>query len=107
VNQTKASLIRILQNAYSGGPEEDTSGGVTYGGWQAAYSDDVIGTVMNRQMSMPFDLLLGRKTFDIWSPFWPQLADEWRSVMTATKYVASNTMTSQEWRGWSPSTTDA
>jgi dihydrofolate reductase len=81
-----------------GGPEEDTSGGFAYGGWQAPYSDDVIGTVMNKQMNMPFDLLLGRKTFEIWEPFWPKHADEWPGVMTATKYVASNTMTSSEWQ---------
>jgi dihydrofolate reductase len=81
-----------------GGAEEDTSGGFAYGGWEHPHSDDVTGAVMNRQMNMPFDLLLGRKTFDIWAPFWPQHADEWPSVMTATKYVASNTMTSHEWQ---------
>jgi len=81
-----------------GGPEEDTSGGFVYGGWQAPYSDDVLGAVMNRQMNMPFDLLLGRKTFDIWAPYWPRHADIWPGVMTATKYVASNTMTSHEWQ---------
>ena len=81
-----------------GGPEEDTSGGFAYGGWQAPYSDDVIGAVMSRQMNMPFDLLLGRKTFDIWAPYWPQHADQWPGVMKATKYVASNTMASHEWR---------
>jgi dihydrofolate reductase len=81
-----------------GGPEEDTSGGFAYGGWQGPYSDDVLGTVMDRQMNMPFDLLLGRKTFDIWAPFWPHHADEWPGVMTATKYVASNTITSHEWQ---------
>jgi dihydrofolate reductase len=81
-----------------GGPEEDTSGGFAYGGWQAPYSDDVIGTVMNKQMNLPFDLLLGRKTFEIWAPYWPQHADEWPGVMSATKYVASNTMTSSQWQ---------
>ena len=81
-----------------GGPEEDTSGGFAYGGWQAPYSDDVIGTVMSRQMNLPFDLLLGRKTFDIWEPFWPQHADEWPGANTATKYVASNTRTSSKWQ---------
>ena len=81
-----------------GGPEEDPSGGFAYGGWQAPYSDDVLGTVMNRQMNMPFDLLLGRKTFEIWAPYWPQRADEWPGVNAATKYVASNTMTSHEWQ---------
>ena len=78
-----------------GGPEEDTSGGFAYGGWQAPYADDVLGTVMNKQMNLPFDLLLGRTTFEIWAPYWPQHADIWPGVMSATKYVASNTMTSQ------------
>jgi dihydrofolate reductase len=81
-----------------GGPEEDTSGGFAYGGWQAPYSDDVIETVMKRQMNIPFDLLLGRKTFDIWAAFWPHHSDIWPSVNPATKYVASNTMTSHEWQ---------
>ena len=81
-----------------GGPEEDTNGRFAYGGWQAPYSDAVSGTIMKKQMNMPFDLLLGRKTFDIWAPFWPKHADFWPGVMTATKYVASNTMTSHEWQ---------
>ena len=51
-----------------GGPEEDTSGGFKYGGWVAPYDDDVAGTVMDKQMNLPFDLLLGRKTFEIWAP---------------------------------------
>jgi len=81
-----------------GGPEEDPSGGFAYGGWIAPYSDEVLGTALRRQMNMPFDLLLGRKTFDIWEPFWPQHADEWPGVNTATKYVASNTRTSSKWQ---------
>lgn len=81
-----------------GGPEEDTSGGFTYGGWQAPYGDDVEGEVMRKQLSLPFDLLLGRKTFDIWEPYWPKHADFWPGVMTATKYVASNTRTSSNWQ---------
>ena len=81
-----------------GGPEEDTSGGFAYGGWEVPYGDDVVGAAIRRQMNMPFDLLLGRKTFEIWAPFWPQHADIWPGVNTATKYVASNTMTSHEWQ---------
>jgi dihydrofolate reductase len=53
---------------------------------------------MKKQMNMPFDLLLGRRTFDIWAKFWPQHSDVWPGVNTATKYVASNTMTSHEWQ---------
>jgi len=81
-----------------GGPEEDTSGGFAYGGWTTPYDDDVLGAVMNKQMTMPFDLLLGRKTFDIWASYWPHHADEWPGVNPATKYVASNTMTSHAWQ---------
>ena len=49
-------------------------------------------------MNLPFDLLLGRKTFEIWAPYWPQHAGAWPGVNPATKYVASNTMTSGEWQ---------
>jgi dihydrofolate reductase len=49
-------------------------------------------------MNLPFDLLLGRRTFDIWAQFWPQHSDMWPAVKTATKYVTSNTMTSHAWQ---------
>ncbi|HET8670731.1 MAG TPA: dihydrofolate reductase family protein, partial [Candidatus Saccharimonadales bacterium] len=81
-----------------GGPDEDTSDGFAYGGWEIPYSDEILGTLLRTQMNMPFDLLLGRKTFDIWEPFWPQHADERPGVNTATKYVASNTRTSSQWQ---------
>ena len=90
------SLDGVIQAP--GGPEEDTSDGFAYGGWAGSYSDDVLRTVLSRQMNLPFDLLLGRKTFDIWASFWPQHADLWPGVNTATKYVASNTITSHEWQ---------
>jgi dihydrofolate reductase len=57
------SLDGVIQAP--GGPEEDTSGGFAYGGWVAPYSDVILGTALRRQMNMSFDLLLGRKTFDI------------------------------------------
>jgi dihydrofolate reductase len=90
------SLDGVIQAP--GGPDEDTSGGFAYGGWIAPYSDEILGTVLRRQMNLPFDLLLGRTTFDIWESFWPQHADEWPGVNTATKYVASNTRTSSKWQ---------
>jgi dihydrofolate reductase len=90
------SLDGVIQAP--GGPEEDTSGGFAYGGWSGPYSDEILGTALGKQMNMPFDLLLGRKTFDIWAAYWPQHADEWPGVNAATKYVASNTMTSHEWQ---------
>jgi len=80
-----------------GGPEEDTSGGFAHGGWIRPYADPVQSEVIRRQMNLPFDLLLGRRTFEIWAPYWPQHADVWPGVQTATKYVASNTLTSHAW----------
>jgi dihydrofolate reductase len=90
------SLDGVIQAP--GGPDEDPSGSFAYGGWTAPYSDEILGTLVSRQMNMPFDLLLGRKTFDIWASYWPQHADAWPGVNTATKYVASNTMASHEWQ---------
>ena len=81
-----------------GGPDEDPSGGFAYGGWTAPYADAVLGTALRKQMNRPFDLLLGRKTFDIWAPYWPLHTDAWPNVNAATKYVASNTVTSAAWQ---------
>jgi len=90
------SLDGVIQAP--GGPDEDTSDGFAYGGWEAPYGDDILEAALQKQMNMPFDLLLGRKTFDIWAAFWPQHAVVWPGVNTATKYVASNTLTSHEWQ---------
>src|SRR5713226_3036333 len=90
------SLDGVIQAP--GGPEEDTSGSFAYGGWIAPHSDEVLRAAINRQMNLPFDLLLGRKTFEIWASYWPQHADIWPGVNTATKYVASNTITSHQWQ---------
>jgi dihydrofolate reductase len=77
------SLDGVIQAP--GGPEEDTSDGFAYGGWAGPYDDDILGAALQKQMNMPFDLLLGRKTFDIWAAYWPQHADFWAGVNTATK----------------------
>ncbi|TME79120.1 MAG: dihydrofolate reductase, partial [Chloroflexi bacterium] len=55
-----------------GGPEEDSSGGFKYGGWSMPLFDDAVGQAMGEQMGHPFDLLLGRKTYDIFASFWPK-----------------------------------
>lgn len=90
------SLDGVIQGP--GGPEEDTSDGFAHGGWVAPYSDAVLGAALRQQMNQPFDLLLGRKTFDIWEPYWPQHGDIWPNVNRATKYVASQTRTTSEWQ---------
>ena len=93
---TFISLDGVMQGP--GGPTEDTSGNFTYGGWTVPYFDEFLGQVMTEQMSKPFDLLLGRKTFEIFASYWPQHADEGPGINKATKYVASNTLTSHDWQ---------
>lgn len=79
-----------------GAPGEDTSGGFSYGGWVAPYGDEASGKVMQRIMQ-PSDLLLGRKTFDIFESYWPQHADFWPGINDVTKYVMSTTRHSSHW----------
>src|SRR5690606_20149773 len=80
-----------------GGPKEDSSGNFEYGGWVAPFFDEEAGRLMEKQM-YPADLLLGRKTFDIFASYWPQHADEWTSVNEVNKYVLSNTITHSDWQ---------
>lgn len=80
-----------------GGPEEDTEGGFAYGGWVVPFFDAFLGGVMGGQMGGRADLLLGRKTFEIFASYWPQHEDEWPGVNDAAKYVASNTLTASGW----------
>jgi dihydrofolate reductase len=80
------SLDGVIQAP--GGPKEDTSGGFAYGGWTSPHADAVSGAALMKRM----------KIFDVWAGFWPQHNDIWPGVNTATKYVASNTMTSSEWK---------
>ena len=81
-----------------GGPTEDTSGNFTYGGWLVPYFDDVLGATMAEQMGKPFDLLLGRKTFEIFASYWPHHEEEGAGINQATKYVASHTLRAHEWK---------
>ena len=81
-----------------GGPGEDDSGGFKYGGWTVPYFDGFLGEVMTEQMSQPFDLLLGRKTFELFASYWPHHEAEGAGINNATKYVVSNTLTKHEWK---------
>ncbi|HEX3051253.1 MAG TPA: dihydrofolate reductase family protein [Aggregatilineaceae bacterium] len=83
-----------------GAPEEDTSGGFAYGGWQAPYSDDVLNKVFDDEWRAPFDLLLGRKTFEIFASYWPYHAEgqPGSGINNATKYVASTTLHAHDWK---------
>jgi dihydrofolate reductase len=82
-----------------GGPEEDPADGFTHGGWSVGYWDDAMGERMGQVMSPPFDLLLGRKTYEIFAAFWPNATDTpgAEELNSARKYVASRTLDSVEW----------
>lgn len=80
-----------------GGPQEDPSGGFNYGGWVAPYGDEFSGQVMEKLMK-PADLLLGRKTFEIWADYWPPHEKRWPGINEATKYVMSTTRNKSDWK---------
>jgi dihydrofolate reductase len=80
------------------GPEEDASGVFKYGGWGAPYGDEVGGKAVLKELNQTAEYLLGRKTFDIWSTFWPNHADIWSGINDGTKYVMSKTAKKTSWK---------
>jgi dihydrofolate reductase len=86
---TFMSLDGVIQAP--GGPDEDTSNGFEFGGWTHPYFDEFMGDVMGEQMAQPFDLLLGRKTYELFASFWPNQKDDPGAapLNKATKYVVS------------------
>lgn len=91
---TFLSLDGVMQAP--GGPQEDRSGGFKYGGWIVPYFDEFLGKVMSEQMK-PADLLLGRKTFEIFASYWPHHEKDWAGINDVTKYVVSNNLTRSKW----------
>lgn len=94
---TFVSLDGVMQAP--GGPEEDTSGGFKYGGWTVSYWDEFSSNLMGEQMGVPFDLLLGRKTYDIFAAYWPKQDPESLGAPfnKATKYVVSDSPVELTW----------
>ncbi len=95
---TFISLDGVMQAP--GGRDEDTSGGFKYGGWTFPYFDDFSGKIMGEQMGMPFDLLLGRKTYDIFAAYWPKQDPSNMPTVPfnkATKYVVSTSSPKLTW----------
>lgn len=93
------SLDGVMQAP--GGPEEDTTGGFKFGGWTWPYNDDVFGNAVDDIFKAPFDLLLGRKTYEIFAAYWPyQNADHpiAKRFNAVTKYVATRSGTSLTWK---------
>jgi dihydrofolate reductase len=92
------SLDGVIQAP--GGPGEDGDGGFTHGGWIVPYADPAVGGAILAAHGQTFDLLLGRRTYDIWAGYWPMqkgpMADSFNS---ATKFVATHR---PESLGWGP-----
>lgn len=96
------SLDGVMQAP--GGPQEDPTGGFSYGGWVAPLADEVFGEEIGKMFSQPFDLLLGRKTYEIFAAHWPyaeggpddSLAKAFNSI---TKYVATRKGLDLTWKG--------
>jgi dihydrofolate reductase len=86
------TLDGVIQN------EENDGDGFKYGGWFFPFADEVTGAAVQERLAAPVDLLLGRKTFEGWETYWPTHSNFWPNVMTATKYVASNTRDSSDWQ---------
>jgi dihydrofolate reductase len=98
VVQTFLSLDGVMQAP--GGPEEDPTGGFEHGGWTVNYGDDATDQVMGEAMGGSFDLLLGRKTYEIFAAHWPYAKDEpfAARLNDATKYVVSSTLKTLAWQ---------
>lgn len=84
-----------------GGPGEDPTGGFKHEGWVVSYWDDFLGKEMERQLGKPFDLLLGRRTYEIFAAHWPYIKgdDQFAAKFNkCTKYVASKTLKNLDWK---------
>src|SRR5919112_4820797 len=94
---TFLSLDGVMQAP--GGPDEDRTGGFDLGGWTVPFFDEHVGEVMGQFMAPQFDLLLGRRTYDIFAAFWPNASEDEGAgpLNAATKYVASRGRPQLEW----------
>ncbi len=80
-----------------GGSKEDTAEGFKYGGWMGPHFDEVGGKEMEFQMKETAALLIGRKTYDIFSEYWPDHSEPWPQVNRIAKYVVSKTLKNPTW----------
>jgi dihydrofolate reductase len=93
---TFLTLDGVMQSP--GGPEEDDSGGFTQGGWSVNYFDEQVGQFMDETMGVPFDLVLGRRTYELMAAYWPHAPEaDAKPLNEATKYVASRGRPALEW----------
>ena len=99
ITTTFITLDGVMQAP--GGPTEDTTGGFAYGGWLFNYWDEIMGKVMNAFMGLPFELLLGKRTYDIFAAYWPHTKEApivAKPFNSTRKYVVSHTSTDLPWQ---------
>jgi dihydrofolate reductase len=86
-------------DAGPGGPDEDDSGGFAHGGWLVNDWGDRMGELKSEEFNVPFDLLLGRRTYEIFAGYWPNHPEEayGKPLNDATKYVVSRSRPSLDW----------
>ena len=96
------SLDGVIQAP--GGPDEDPSGEFRFGGWQVPYNDEAIGRAVLELCAQPFELLLGRRTYDIWAAYWPRIGADSPSHAIAgpfnsvRKHVATHRPDTLDWQ---------
>jgi dihydrofolate reductase len=97
ISSTFVSLDGVMQAP--GGPEEDRSGDFALGGWTEPLFDESVGPWLDRTFSAPFDLLLGRRTYEIFAAYWPHHVDSLvgAAFSRAHKYVASHRLSRPTW----------
>ncbi len=94
---TQVTLDGVMQAP--GGPEEDPSNGFTRGGWAMPFVDDAAGEVIGEIMAGEFDMLLGRRTYEIFAAYWPYQGDNpiARAFNKARKYVVTRSLDRLDW----------
>lgn len=99
---TQVTLDGVMQSP--GGPEEDPSNGFTHGGWAMPFVDDAAAQVIGETIAGEFDLLLGRRTYDIWAAYWPNQGDNpiGEAFNKATKYVVTHRPGQLGWKTSKP-----
>jgi dihydrofolate reductase len=99
---TQVTLDGVMQSP--GGPEEDPRNGFTHGGWAMSFGDDVLRQVIGETIAGEFDMLLGRRTYEIFASYWPNHGDNpiGKAFNKATKYVVTHSLDQLDWQNSQP-----
>ena len=95
---TQVTVDGVMQAP--GGPEEDPANGFTHGGWAMPFGDDGVKQALDEAIAGEFDLLLGRRTYEIWAGYWPNRGDNpiGKAFNKATKYIVTRSLDHLDWK---------